>query len=127
MKQLEHKRALAARILLSVFLPMLVCLSLHVHQRVYSGEGECYECAHHLPHHGHLSVAQAAICDCLLCQLGHVPFMVPLAGTLFINQSILITLLPACRQTTQAGLQGLIRPRAPPSAHILRKGTISFM
>ncbi len=114
MKQLAHKRMLAAHFLLSVFLPMLVCLSLHVHQRADSGEGECYECAHDLPHPGHFSVAQAALCDCLLCQLGHVPFVASVSVVCVFNLNILYTLFPVCCQRTQTGPHGPIQPPGPP-------------
>ena len=54
-------------LLLAVFVPMLLLSSLHIHQQV-TGEGECYECANHLHHSGHISLQTASFRDCVLCQ-----------------------------------------------------------
>jgi len=118
MRILEHKRTIASRILLSVFIPMLVCLSLHIHQTTDVSEGECYDCTHHLPHHGHASAAKAALHDCLLCQLSHAPFVIP-QSTIIINARILRpTLCQTFCPPTAKGEQGHLLPRAPPSQQL---------
>jgi hypothetical protein len=114
----EHKRTLAARILLSVFIPMLVCLSLHIHQTADVGEDECYDCVHHLPHSGHASAAKAALHDCLLCQLSHVPFVIPQVITIIDTWNLLPTLHLNFSQPIKEGVQGGILPRAPPQTDI---------
>lgn len=115
MKHLEHKSMFAARLLLSVFIPMLVCLSLHIHQTVDASAGECYECNHHLPHQGHFSAAKAALHDCLLCQLSHVPFVVPQTASFISVQNLHYALCIYLYQPLTAVVQGLFLPRAPPA------------
>lgn len=73
-----------AWLLLTVDLAMMVLLSLHVHaESVYEGR-DCYQCANHLPHSGHLSTTQAAMHDCVLCQLQSVTYMLTTAVTLTV-------------------------------------------
>ena len=65
--ELSVKRVWVSRLLLLAFVPMLLFSSLHVHHQV-AGEGECYECANHLHHSGHISLQTASFHDCVLCQ-----------------------------------------------------------
>ena len=54
---------------------MLLFSALHVHRDVLSGAEECYQCAHHLHHSGHLSESNVALHDCVLCQFVTTPYV----------------------------------------------------
>ena len=73
-------RRISAWLLLSVFLPMLLLSSLHVHENAPVSSG-CSECVNHIPHHGHLSLDTIHLDDCVLCQFATLPFLV--AATVF--------------------------------------------
>ena len=68
-------RRISAWLLLSVFLPMLLLSSLHVHENAPVSSG-CSECVNHIPHHGHLSLDTIHLDDCVLCQFATLPFLV---------------------------------------------------
>ena len=68
------RRRISAWLLLSVFLPMLLLSSLHVHEEAPIGSG-CSECVNHIPHHGHLSLNTIHLNDCVLCQFATLPFL----------------------------------------------------
>lgn len=69
--------------LLGVFVPMLLMVSLHTHADSSVAEDTCVECLHHVHHQGHLSSAGAHIEQCVLCQLATVPFCA--AATLVLS------------------------------------------
>ena len=71
----NRRRRRAARVLLAVYIPMLLLLSLHVHHQRMAETVYCYQCAHHQPHAGHITALQDALHDCLLCQLQSEAFM----------------------------------------------------
>ncbi|MBQ7420320.1 MAG: hypothetical protein IJV17_06240 [Prevotella sp.] len=79
-----QKRTWAARLLLLVFVPILVFSSLHVHEYAV-GEGDCYECANHLHHSGHISLQVASFHDCVLCQFASLPFVAAVAIALVMT------------------------------------------
>lgn len=54
---------------------MLLLLSFHVHHQRMEAAVDCYQCAHHQPHAGHITTVQDALHDCLLCQLQSEAFM----------------------------------------------------
>lgn len=109
-----QKRTWAARLLLLlVFLPILMFSSLHIHESV-AYEGECYECANHLHHSGHISLQTASFHDCVLCQFVTLSFVVAVLVTLptvlqarsfIINNPTTNYLFSICRHHI---------PRAPP-------------
>jgi hypothetical protein len=72
---------LSAWLLLSVFVPMLLLSSLHIHEEAPVGNG-CAECVNHIPHHGHLSLDTIHLNDCVLCQFATLPFL--MAATVFV-------------------------------------------
>ena len=85
----SHKRFRIAWLLLLVYIPMLIAVTLHHH-----GEAEnavptmhCQDCEHHVHHDGHLLAFQNTTHDCVLCQLQNtlylLPTIVPLA-TFFV-------------------------------------------
>ena len=71
----NSRRRRAARVLLAVYIPMLLLLSLHVHHQRMEAAVDCYQCAHHQPHAGHITALQDALHDCLLCQLQSEAFV----------------------------------------------------
>lgn len=109
-----QKRTWAARLLLSVFLPILVLSSLHVHEYAAGGVGDCYECTNHLPHSGHISLQTASFHDCVLCQFTTLPFVmagaVILVMTVSAQSVILINSSAQCLSTAH-NVKSL---RAPP-------------
>ena len=68
------KRRLSAWMLLSVFLPILLLSSLHIHEHNDVGSG-CSDCINHIAHQGHISLTTIHLHDCLLCQFTSVPFL----------------------------------------------------
>lgn len=110
-----RRRQMVARWLLAVFVPMVLLSSLHLHKEVAATGGECYQCAHHQPHSGHLSAASFAVHDCLLCQMLTVPF-VPAAVCVAIVLAVPAFALPAMAGIAlQRGVVGSCQGRAPPS------------
>lgn len=79
----HQTRMRAAWLLLAIYVPLLLAVSLHRH----NGCGEtaaveyCQECAHNIHHGGHLTAQQTTVHECVLCQLQSMPCVVPL--TLF--------------------------------------------
>ncbi|MBQ8949133.1 MAG: hypothetical protein IJV25_06515 [Prevotella sp.] len=64
----QSKRVIAAWWLLSVFVSMMALSSLHRHQPVANPAADCVECAHHVHHSGHFTVAGNDVHECVLCQ-----------------------------------------------------------
>ncbi|MBQ9676909.1 MAG: hypothetical protein IJV44_02095 [Prevotella sp.] len=109
-----QKRVWAARLLLSVFLPILVFSSLHIHQNAFGVEGDCYECANHLPHGGHISLQTASFHDCVLCQFVSLSYVAAVAIALAMTvraQSVVIINPSAQCLSTACRVKSL---RAPP-------------
>lgn len=82
-RRIDYKRRVAAWVLLGVFVPMLLMVSLHTHAGSSLAEETCVECLHHVHHPGHLSSTSAQIGHCVLCQLATVPFCA--AATLVLS------------------------------------------
>ncbi|MDO4162851.1 MAG: hypothetical protein Q4D56_00485 [Bacteroides sp.] len=72
---LQVRTKLYAWVLLSVFVPMLLVVSLHHHEDHHAQEVTCLDCVHHVPHAGHLTNAQDAFHDCVLCQWYGQPYL----------------------------------------------------
>lgn len=71
------RRLRTAWLLLLVYVPMMIAVSLHHH-----GEAEgavvaasCQDCVHHVHHDGHLYSLQHSMHDCVLCQLQSMPYL----------------------------------------------------
>ena len=60
------KEKLSAWLLLSVFVPMVVLSSLHVHPDQILSTDTCHLCIDHVVHNGHISAIKAHV-DCPLC------------------------------------------------------------
>lgn len=99
--------------LLSVFLPMLLFSSLHIHERVASVQ-DCTECVNHVPHGGHLSLDTTSIHDCLLCQLASLPFVLA-AGIAVLPFDVVCSAIVSQRPSAVFAVVGRLQsPRAPP-------------
>jgi predicted RNA-binding Zn-ribbon protein involved in translation (DUF1610 family) len=82
-EELKRRRQLFARILLSVFVPMMMLSAVHVHEE--ASHFECEQCAQHISHAGHLSAASSHDYNCVLCQFLTLPFIpAVVVGTLFL-------------------------------------------
>ncbi|MBR1787575.1 MAG: hypothetical protein IJ762_00085 [Bacteroidaceae bacterium] len=113
--ELNVRRSISAWLLLAVFLPMLLVSSAHVHRYGHETQEECRQCtAHHKVHGSHVAKAQAAMHDCVLCQILHLTFL---------RSSSVVATAPECRilSMSQERTEGLVTlptgahaPRAPP-------------
>ena len=65
--QRQRKRNIAAWVLLSVFVPMMMLSAVHIHKPVADETANCVECAHHVNHPGHFTSAVEHLDDCVLC------------------------------------------------------------
>lgn len=110
---IKTKRHLSAWLLLSVFLPMLVFSSLHVHDDAPSSSG-CFECINHIPHHGHLSLDTIHLNDCLLCQFASLSFMVAVAVMLTVVSKGYAVIFIQPTDKPQCTACQPHSPRAPP-------------
>lgn len=90
MRRITNKRSRLAWLLLLVYVPMLIALTLHHHDeaQVSSPVSVCQDCAHHVHHDGHISPLQHAVHDCVLCQLQNTPYV---AATLILLPAIAIS------------------------------------
>lgn len=66
---------MAAWVLLAVFVPMLVLTLGHRHELVAGDGMACVDCAHHVPHGGHVQTGSSAVDDCPFCQLSGVSYV----------------------------------------------------
>ncbi len=112
--RIAKKRQIAAMILLSIFIPMMVIMYTHVHQEEPVTNGVCTLCMHHIHHAGHLSSQGTTVHDCLICQLLSMPFVLPalaiLASYIILTVRIrrqTILFMPVLRISNKS-------PRAPP-------------
>jgi len=65
--RLKGKSYWSGWVLLSVFVPMVLLSSLHVHSEWnYMSETTCHECLAHAVHNGHIDALKAHV-DCPLC------------------------------------------------------------
>ena len=66
--QRQRYRNIAAWVLLSVFVPMMMLSAVHIHKPAADETTSCAECAHHVNHPGHFTSAVEHLDDCVLCQ-----------------------------------------------------------
>ena len=88
----QGKRVVSAWLLLSVFVSMILLTGLHRHQPAANQATDCVECAHHVHHSGHLTVATEHLDDCVLCQF--LSLVYTPAATLLVATPISQTVLP---------------------------------
>lgn len=75
MEKLRLKRRIASWVLLSVFVPMMVLVSLHHHGFHTDVEHTCVQCEHHVPHAGHISAQTVSHGDCVVCQFTTLSYL----------------------------------------------------
>lgn len=114
MRRLDHKRRLAAWILLGVFVPMLLMVSLHTHSYGSVAEETCAECLHHVHHQGHFSSSASQIDHCVLCQLATVSFCAAATLSLCLFTSLFILRRYECLAAVVSIRQRVYAGRAPP-------------
>lgn len=112
--RIARKRQIAARILLSIFIPMMVMMYTHVHQAEPVDSSVCTLCMHHVHHAGHLSAQGTTVHDCLVCQLISMPFVLPVLAIL--ASTILLTVRMHRQSATCVPISRIFikSPRAPP-------------
>lgn len=109
------KRTLSVWLLLSVFVPMLLLSSLHVHSDIKNTvEENCEACVEHIPHSSHLSLQPVHSANCVLCQFASLPFVV--AALLFFRGAppVYATLFVAQAFPCLVGISLSCQSRAPP-------------
>lgn len=120
MTKIELKRKVSAWILLSVFIPMLIASSLHIHGEETSSLTICHECINHIPHSGHLFADQMGVHSCILCQFLSIVFLAASAITISIIFSFLFErnsfIPPFCQSFQGDNTSG----RAPPFLFCIR-------
>lgn len=111
----KTKRKLSVWVLLSVFVPMLVLSSLHIHQEaVHDVEECCAECVNHIPHSGHISLQTVHTCNCVLCQFVSLPFVVAALLALTVTSAAHVVLSFVRPSLCLEGVSHHYQPRAPP-------------
>lgn len=109
------KRQFSAWLLLLVFVPMMVAISLHIHDYNATNGVECEQCLHHVHHDGHFGAYADHIHDCVLCQFATLPFLA--ATTVLLAASV------ACSraenvylcENVRIGVYNVKQTRAPPA------------
>ena len=114
MRTSVHRRYQIAWLLLSVYIPMLVTVTLHHHDEAATAVVYCQDCAHHIHHSGHVYALQDTMHDCVLCQLQSMLYILPaitmLAAVAMAIYTALAAVCPGCRLV----LGDVRSTRAPP-------------
>ena len=114
MKRIDHQRRIAARLLLSVFVPMLLLASLHHHGIQTDVENTCVQCEHHQPHDGHMSSQSASLHDCVLCQFTTLTFVAAVVFAVVIYNKVHTSVIARRQSICLFGGCGIPTLRAPP-------------
>lgn len=77
-------------------------------------EGECYECANHLRHSGHISLQTASLHDCVLCQFVTLSFVAVVAVVLLMAVQAPAVVIVSPTAYCPSTLRRQNTPRAPP-------------
>lgn len=115
MRHLDDNRRKAARILLWVFLPMLLLSSVHVHQPAPTFDEDCYACAHHVRHDGHLTSVDSQWSSCVLCHFVSLPYVGGRPVAVVQVHSHVHRVPVLAQPVPSAVYDGIIPARAPPS------------
>ena len=110
----QRKRITSAWLLLSIFVSMTMLTGLHHHEPTANLAADCVECAHHVHHSGHFTVAAENLDDCVLCQF--LSLVYTPAATLLVAIPICLTVKAVTSNTNflccEVGLYDTTR--APP-------------
>lgn len=109
------KRHISAWLLLSVYLPMLLLSSLHIHDAGQEGEATCHECVQHQCH-GHLSQFSGDLHQCVLCQILTLSFVATAVGMMLLSLPRRSMLYAAFSQAPCFRSCHSVRLRGPPAA-----------
>jgi len=112
MKRMD-KSYTAAWVLLSVFIPMVLLSSLHVHPERLS-DIECIECIEHMMHNGHIVTDQASV-DCPLCAFQSCAYQGEATVEVACHLHATRVEMPHGTPAIVAGATGLKTTRAPPA------------
>jgi hypothetical protein len=93
---------------------MILLSGLHCHEAVSDVAADCVECAHHMHHSGHFTVAKVSIHDCLLCQMCQIPYLYATDIVLSFSNQLVYAFYGEQSQTLITRTEGIIQPRAPP-------------
>jgi len=114
MNRLRLKRQIAARLLLTVLVPMLILASVHIHHAAFGEEVLCEACQQHVTHYDQVTATVFMLHDCVLCQFASLPFLAGFAvQALLVASALSVTLrIPSVTLSlqTERGRKG----RAPP-------------
>ena len=88
--QLKRKEKISSWILLSVFLPMVLLSSLHVHYEQNAVDTTCEQCECHVQHTGHLTVEKASVDDCVLCRFLGQDFVTAMGVVMMLMLSLVV-------------------------------------
>lgn len=83
----QRKRVTSAWLLLSIFASMIMLSSAHQHQPIADSANDCEECAHHVRHSGHFTMAYEHLDNCVLCQF---------LNLIYTTTATLTVAIPAC-------------------------------
>lgn len=109
------KRTLSVWVLLSVFVPMLLLSSLHVHSDIDNPvEDSCEVCVNHIPHSGHLSLQPVHLANCVLCQFASLPYAVAALVVLVVAIPVCVISFFTQVAPCQSGVSLCYQSRAPP-------------
>lgn len=112
--RIARRRKIISYILLSVFIPMMIIISTHIHQTVSGGNVVCQLCINHIHHAGHLSTQGTSFHDCLICQLYGLPYVTPAATVLTVFVLLTTMTLRPLRSVVILRSFNTYSPRAPP-------------
>jgi len=112
MKRLD-KAYISAWVLLSVFVPMVLLSSLHVHPELLQHSKPCHECLEHTVHNGHITAVDATI-DCPLCAFQSNVYQGEEETTPQYSQPVIRLVMDCAVPSTTIGVTGIKQTRAPP-------------
>lgn len=116
-----NKRIRYSWLLLLVYIPMLLAVTLHRHGEAQTADAGyyCADCAHNIRHSGHLVQLQQNAQHCVLCQLQNTPCVAPvfiLGMVLALPYHVIVRRAPRLSLYSPCGI---ISPRAPPYSILL--------
>ena len=108
-----RKQRLFAWILLSVYVPMVLFASLHVHSPInISNAIDCVQCHTAVHHSGHITAGKLHVDECLSCRFLSTQIDVPLTATSMVVKQVTTHLEcflagdPVVRAVAQPSLRG---------------------
>ncbi len=117
------RRKIAAFVLLTVYLSMLLVASLHVHAKAFHAITDCEQCVHHQVHNGHLTANDGGQHVCLLCQFLTLSYTAVVVATVLYYTNVRKIRYLAPDFQTERISRGVVGLRAPPflfSSYIIR-------